>query len=109
MGNGLTQHPIKVDSFIKAINLWYREKGDQSTHIDLDIRLLCLDGAGDTRDEATSSNGDDHSLDIGDLFEDLEANCALAGQDERMIVSIHVGHSTLLAQFQRNLTGLRNQ
>jgi len=53
--------------------------------------LYGFDGSGDAGDEASAANGDDDGFDIGDVFENFQAQRALAGDDVGVIKAGDVG------------------
>src|SRR5271156_2772304 len=60
-----------------------------------------LQRAGDATNQAAAANRNDHGLEIRVLFEKLEANRALTGDDGVVIESMHESEALSLAAAQR--------
>ena len=58
-----------------------------------------LNRGGDAADQSTSADRDQHSFNVGEVFEDFEAHRALAGNDLFVIVGRHDRVAVLGGQF----------
>ncbi len=68
--------------------------------VHFDVRVQSLDGVSDTGDEPAAANGHDDRVDVRDLFEDLEADGALARNDVFVVERVDEGVAFGVAQFE---------
>ncbi len=66
-----------------------------------------LEGAGDAADESAAADGNDDSLDVGDLLEELESDGALAGDDFRIVKGMDESAALFNATAQSLVTSFR--
>ena len=74
--------------------------------VDLDVRFEALDGKSHTRDQAASAHRDDDSVHIRQLVEDLQANGALARNDQLIVIGVDKGHARLRLQLHSLVVGV---
>ena len=58
---------------------------------DADFGVGFFEGAGDAADEASAADGDDYGFNVGNLFEEFEADGALAGDDFGIVKGMDEG------------------
>jgi len=61
-------------------------------YIDFDVGRERLDGESEASDETSSTDWNEHSVDVGHLIHDLQTTRALPGQNVRMIVTAANSH-----------------
>lgn len=74
--------------------------------IDLDTRPQRLQRKSHTCDETAAADRHDHGLDIGHVLENLQADCALAGYNQRIVKRMHERVAVLLLQLKGFLVGI---
>ena len=74
--------------------------------VDLDVRFEALDGKSHTRDQAAAAHRDNDSVHIRQLVEDLQANGALARNDQLIVIGVDKGHARLRLQLHSLVVGV---
>lgn len=70
---------------------------------DFCLRSQAFDGERHTCEQASAADWHNDRVEIGDLFDNLQAHCALTGDDRGIVVAIDVSESSLLRDFVRLL------
>ena len=81
--------------------------GTGSLHtVDLDLGAQALDGESHAGDQAAAADGHDDRIHIGQLVQDLQADGALARDDQLVIVGVDEGHAGLLLELDGAVVGV---
>ena len=70
---------------------------DRLDAVDPDARPPLLERGRHPRDQPAAADADDGHVDVGQVLEDLEADRAVAGDDERVVERVAVDEALLLA------------
>ena len=74
--------------------------------INFNVGSELLDDKGNARNKATSSHGNNHRIDIGQLLYQFQTDGALPRNDMLVVERMHKGVATFVAQLQRLLVGI---